>query len=198
MASIQQSLNALIGTGTAAATMGAYMYRQSPTYKANQIEKAAKGEAAMANARNIFRDAEGLSTEAELKKIDKTPIVSPMKEDAIRDNQINLEANEIRAKGAEDAFLASPTPRRIGKWIEAEKERFKFEREAAVLQRQQERLEELRGIRKGLDERKETLKWQRNLGEALDAPGDRSHDRMKLATITRDVKFKEKNKGETE
>lgn len=39
MASIQQSLNALIGTGSAAATMGAYMYRQSDAYKIKTLEK---------------------------------------------------------------------------------------------------------------------------------------------------------------
>ena len=39
MASIQQSLNALMGSALGAATVGSYMYRQTPGFQAKQIEK---------------------------------------------------------------------------------------------------------------------------------------------------------------
>lgn len=42
MASIQQSLNQLLGAATGAATVGSYMYRQSNFYKAGMAEKSAK------------------------------------------------------------------------------------------------------------------------------------------------------------
>lgn len=42
MASIQQSLNALIGAAAGAATMGSYMYRQSGTYQAQKAGLAAE------------------------------------------------------------------------------------------------------------------------------------------------------------
>ena len=42
MTSIQQSMNQMLGAVAGATTMGAYMYRQSDTFKAKQYDKEAK------------------------------------------------------------------------------------------------------------------------------------------------------------
>lgn len=55
MASIQQSLNQLLGAAAGVATAGSYLYRQTPGYQARQYDKEAKaGEALIESGSSEF------------------------------------------------------------------------------------------------------------------------------------------------
>ena len=82
MASIQQSLNTLLGAAAGAATAGSYMYRQSGTYQAQKAGSAAKK--LDKTLKDYEKGIEGKMTEEQGKTIiDLSKEVSDMRKDAL-------------------------------------------------------------------------------------------------------------------
>lgn len=177
MASIQQSLNQTLGALAGAATAGAYMYRQTPHYQARVSANEAE---------NLLK----VSKEATADNLEEAEIVA-----------------EEAATRARKAYTLNPSAKHQNLYFDT----------LSNLEDYQQRYAEVRGVRRlgdqitsktslitGFEQRKEALSrkgepgWADNLTAALDAPGDTSRDRLKLATITRDIRYKEKHKGETE
>lgn len=97
MASIQQSLNQMLGSVAGIATAGTYLYTQSDAYKAGQKEKEAKGYERLADkAMDRFLE---------------TP------ED--RTGEIYEEARELE----EQAYHTAPTETRAKRYLEIQTER---------------------------------------------------------------------------
>lgn len=82
MASIQQSLNQLLGAAAGTATAGSYMYRQSGTYQAQKAGLAAKK--LDKTLKDYEKNIEGKMTEEQGKTIiDLSKEVSDMRKDAL-------------------------------------------------------------------------------------------------------------------
>ena len=95
MASIQQSLNQLLGATAGAATMGSYMYRQSGTYQARKAEKAATE--LEKTSRQYEENIKGKMTEEQGKTIiDLDKGVSELRKDALMSKPNEKRANEYK------------------------------------------------------------------------------------------------------
>lgn len=119
MASIQQSMNALVGSALGAATTGSYFYRQSPEFRAKQLDKGAKE--VQEQVVNLIND---------LEKIPEGDSISHKAQ-----NQAIVKLAEKRRGLVEQAFDTSPTFDRAkklagaerGRVIKAERDRMKQE-----------------------------------------------------------------------
>lgn len=205
MASIQQSFNTLLGAVAGAATAGSYMYRQSPTYKAKQIEKAAEGEAKIAAAQSVTDEDLAAGAKVANRASNKSPLsaIRLTTEETIAGRESQLKPELARAESleqsAKEAYLTNPTKRNLNKYLDTSYEAKKQRANMEAFQRLKENVLSQEFAEYEIEERKELLKqkdWQKNLSSNLNAPGDTSADRLKLAKITRDIRYKEKNKGE--
>lgn len=91
MASIQQSLNQLLGATAGVATAGAYMYRQTPGYQAKQLE------------RGVEKINKQFNLQGEKTLQEATP------EERARMLRAGEEATKLR----EEALKIAPTPKRL-------------------------------------------------------------------------------------
>lgn len=121
MASIQQSLNQLLGAVAGATTMGSYMYRQSGTYqdilaerKARKLEQVA--EDVDKTQRNLIREAGRTQTEIENRGEDpEESITFQAQKNTVREIATERE-NLLR-----EAYRSSPSTSRLKKYAQSKK-----------------------------------------------------------------------------
>ena len=150
MASIQQSLNQLLGATAGVATAGSYMVRQSPEFRAKQLDKGATE--VQKQVTNLIND------------LDKIP-----QEDSIQhkaQTQAIAKIAEKRRDIVERAFDTSPTFDRAkklavaerGRVIKAERDRMKQEyAEQNSISRLETRSMTARNMLEALQQRKDLL-----------------------------------------
>lgn len=216
MASIQQSLNQLLGAAAGVATAGSYLYRQTPGYqakienrlaeeKAKRIETVAEGQAKIARMESV--SDEDLTAWAKManRALNKSPLsaikLTPEEIIAGRESQLKpmLAGAESLEESTKEAYLASPSAERLEKYTTASLEAKKQRAEMEAFQRLKNDILSKEYAEYATQERRELLKqkdWQKNLSNNLNQPGNISADRVKLYKTTQDIRYKEKQKGE--
>ena len=201
MASIQQSMNQLLGAVAGASTAGAYLYRQTPSYKARQYDKEAKaGQAIIESGQSEFYENNADFYEAQSRQagdvLRATESAYKTKPSEARHEAYIKATKEYSDRLQEQREYTAEAEQRAQAQVQAQDQA-----EQNALARLEARSEKRRGMIEGVWQRKDIVRnneWQRGLAQSMDTPGDASRDRLKMATITRDVKFKERHKGETE
>lgn len=148
MASIQQSLNQLLGAAAGAATAGSYMYAHHPGTQARQADKAAA---------TIMKDREGLINERTSKLASGAIEKDGITEKALIKTEENL--RDLQEGFAHKAYSLSPTADRARSIMRLE--RGKAARQIFAEQNSAERLNQqtqsTRDMLAGLLERKDLL-----------------------------------------
>lgn len=97
MASIQQSLNQLLGVVAGTATAGSYMYRQTPGYKARQVEEGVK------NINKQFSLQGGKTIEEITPEARERALKAGEKAVSLREEALNLAPTAERLENVEKA-----------------------------------------------------------------------------------------------
>lgn len=207
MASIQQSMNQLLGAVAGAGTMGAYMIRGSNWYKAGQADKSAE---TIEKTLNVSEEDLAKMTPAQREAHLKRQELATEK----RAEAGTLYPTRKRAEGISASYQQLEEKKgMIDKVKGAEAEKAENEAREAFEAEERAQLEE--DLRTGVAVLNEdgsisypeysfpepkakapANDWQGNLSRNMNQPGDRSADRMKMAKMTRDLKYAERQKAE--
>ena len=150
MASIQQSLNQLLGATAGTFTAGSYMIRQSPEFRAKQLDEGAKD--VQKQVTNLINDLENIPKEDSIAHKAQTQAITKLA--------------EKRRDLVERAFDTSPTFDRAkklagaerGRVIKAERDKMKQEyAEKNAISRLETRSMTARNMLEALKERKDLL-----------------------------------------
>lgn len=155
MASIQQSLNQLLGVVAGTATAGSYIYRQTPGYKARQLEEGVE------NINKQFSLQGGKTIEEATPEARARALKAGEKAVSLREEALNLAPTAERLANVEKAETSLKTLKEGISQVE-EKEKKEAEKEAETEERDIDLAEQLSEDAKLAREQKKISQTIRN------------------------------------